>query len=118
MARYTKHNGKYSIKSKTYEMLAGTRAQVWHGTAYKTSGGLTKDHLVYINGRVKSKSKHISAKKDNRLVKHGYVTRKGKFGTFKVNGSSMKRKSRKSRKSRKRGGSGLSSRALNPADIV
>ena len=32
--------GKYSVSGKTFDVLIGTRAQVWHGTAYKTSGGL------------------------------------------------------------------------------
>jgi hypothetical protein len=33
-------DGKYHIKGKTYEMLIGSRAQVWHGTAFKTNGNL------------------------------------------------------------------------------
>ena len=40
-------DGKYHIKGKKFDMLEGSRAQVWHGTAYKTSGGLTRDHLFY-----------------------------------------------------------------------
>ena len=35
-------DGKYHIKGKKYELLRGSRAQVWHGTAYCTEGGLTK----------------------------------------------------------------------------
>ena len=27
--------GKYSVSGKTFDVLIGTRAQVWHGTAYK-----------------------------------------------------------------------------------
>ena len=38
-------DGKYHINGKTYPMLEGSRAQVMHGTAYKTPGGLTKSHL-------------------------------------------------------------------------
>ena len=98
MTRYTKtEDGNYKIQDKTYKMLTGSRAQVWHDTAYKTSGGLTKKNLVFLNGRVKSKAKHISAKKENRLVKHGYVTKKGAFGNVKVD----KKKSRSSKKSKK-----------------
>jgi hypothetical protein len=63
----------------------GTRAQVWHGTSKKTSGGLTKSDLMMNKaGRIVSKSKHFSAKKENRLLKHGYGTKKGKFGFVKV----------------------------------
>ena len=32
-------NGKYVIGGKTYEQLVGSRAQVMHGTAYKTGHG-------------------------------------------------------------------------------
>jgi hypothetical protein len=64
-----------------FEILIGTRAQVWHGTAYKTSGGLTKSDLLQNkSGRIVSKAKHSSAKRENRLVKAGYGTKKGKFG--------------------------------------
>lgn len=43
MTRYSKtSSGKYNIKGKMYEQLEGSRAQVYHGTAYKTSGGLKK----------------------------------------------------------------------------
>ena len=36
-----------------YSQTVGTRAQVWHGTAKKTSGGLTKKDLMMKNGRIK-----------------------------------------------------------------
>jgi hypothetical protein len=76
---------------KTY----GTRAEVWHGTAKKTSGGLTKGHLIKNkSGRIVSKAKHFTAKKENRLLKAGYGTQKGKFGFVKI-GSTKSRKSRK-----------------------
>lgn len=82
--------GKYSVSGKSYESLIGSRAQVWHGTAYKTSGGLTHSHLMKNkSGRVVSKAKHISAKKDKRLVKAGYLTKKGHFGFIKK-GKTMK----------------------------
>ena len=94
-------NGKYVVKGSNYEVLIGTRAQVWHGTAFKTSGGLTKTALFKNSaGRIVSKAKHFSAKKENRLVKAGYGTKKGKFGFVKLN----KRKSSSSSSSRKRGG--------------
>jgi hypothetical protein len=81
MTRYSKSNGKYHISGSTYPMLVGTRAQVWHGTAYKTSGGLKKQSLTKNkSGRIVSKSKHSSAKRENRLVKHGYGVWKGDNG--------------------------------------
>jgi len=81
--RFKRVNGKYIIKGKKYEQLVGSRAQVWHKTAYKTSGDLTRDKL-YQNkaGRIVSKIKHNTAKKEKRLEKAGYKTRKGHFGSF------------------------------------
>ncbi len=68
-----------------FEMTVGSRAQVWHGTAKHTSGGLTKSALLQNKaGRIVSKKKHASAKKDNRLVKAGFKTKKGSFGFVKV----------------------------------
>ena len=115
------------VKGKEYEMLIGTRAQVWHGTAYKTSGGLTKNDLLKTKrGRIVSKVKHESAKREKRLIKAGYGTKKGKFGFVKIGdtkkhsgkmGKSKKMgKSRKMRKSRKmKGGSGIQN-PLSPSD--
>jgi hypothetical protein len=108
-----------------YVQTVGTRAQVWHGTARKTSGGLTKNDLMKNKaGRIVSKAKHNTAKREMRLVKYGYGTKKGEFGMVKL-GKTKGRKSRSNR-SRKmrggikpipqmRGGSGLM--ALSPADI-
>jgi hypothetical protein len=77
-------DGKYHVHGKKYELLEGSRAQVWHGTAYKTAGGLTKDHLIMNkHGRIVSKKKHATAKREKRLEKAGYKTVKGKFGAVK-----------------------------------
>jgi hypothetical protein len=90
-----KENGKYVISGKSYNELFGSRAQVHNGTAYKTTGGLTKSNLVMNKwGRIVSANKHKTAKKEKRLQKYGYYTKKGKFGAVKRN-SSMKRKSQK-----------------------
>ena len=63
------------------------------------------------SGRIVSKAKHNSAKREKRLVKAGYLTKKGQFG-FVKNGKSMK-KGRKGKGSRKmRGGM----YALSPSD--
>ena len=59
----------------------GSRSQVMRGTANKTSGGLTKSQLKYNKqGKIVSKKASALAKKNNRLVKAGYITRKGQFG--------------------------------------
>jgi hypothetical protein len=95
-------DGMYHIKSAKYQLLEGSRAQVWHKTAYKTAGGLTRDKLLMNkNGRVVSKKKHNFAKKDKRLQKYGYYTRKGKFGFVKKETKKTK-KTRKTRKTKRK----------------
>jgi len=93
-------DGAYHINGKKFKELFGSRQQVMNGTAYKTAGELTKSHLMMNKwGRIVSRKKHATAKKEKRLVKHGYTAKKGKFGYVKV-GSKKNRKSKK-----KRGGS-------------
>ena len=75
----------------------GSRRQVWNGTAKRTSGGLTKSDLIMSHGRIVSRSKHFSAKKEMRLLKYGYGTQKGKFGYVKINKGKKGSKSRKMR---------------------
>lgn len=88
-------DGKYHINGAKYELLEGSRAQVWHGTAYKTPGNLLKSNLMMNkHGRIVSKRKHTTAKKDKRLVKAGFLTKKGTFGFIKKSAT----RSRKSRK--------------------
>jgi hypothetical protein len=116
MTRFTKtSSGKYMVSGKSYDMLVGTRAQVWHGTAYKTSGGLCKPSIMMNKaGRLVSKSKHNSAKREKRLVKAGFGTQKGKFGYVKLNGTSKRgRKGKRGKKSKMRGGDGTNY-ALSP----
>lgn len=72
----------------------GSRRQVWNGTCKKTSGGLTKSDLMMSHGHIVSKSKHFSAKKEMRLLKYGYGTKKGKFGYVKM-GTKRHRKGHK-----------------------
>lgn len=76
-------DGLYYIGSQTFDKLEGSRAEVGHGTAYKTSGGLLAKDLVYVKNRWKSKKKHETAKREQRLQKHGYFAQKGKFGYIK-----------------------------------
>jgi hypothetical protein len=70
----------------------GSRAQVWHGTAKKTSGGLTKSHLMMNkHGRIVSRKKHASGKKTiKNLKKLGYVAKKGQFKLFRKGNKSRK----------------------------
>lgn len=83
---------------KTYISKTGSRRQVFGTSAHKpsaymTTGGLTKSDLVLSHGRIVSKKKHLTAKKEKRLEKHGYFAKKGKFGY-------VKRKTRKTRKNK------------------
>jgi len=95
-------DGAYHINGKKFKELFGSRQQVMNGTAFKTAGELTKSHLMMNKwGRIVSRKKHATAKKEKRLVKHGYTAKKGKFGYIKIG-----KKSRKNRKSKKvKGGS-------------
>lgn len=92
-------DGMYHVNGKSFKKLIGTRAEVMHGTAYKTSGKLTKQQLIYSkSGRIVSKSKHVSAKNEKRLQKYGYTAKKGHFGPVKMSESRKNRKSRKNKK--------------------
>jgi len=113
MTKYSRTStGKYSVSGRTYEVLIGTRAQVWHGTAYKTTGGLCKSDLMQNKaGRIVSRAKHNTAKREKRLVKAGFLTKKGQFGFIK-NGKSMRKK--RGRKGSRKMRGGMS--ALSPSD--
>ena len=62
----------------------GTRAQVWHGTAHHTSGGLTRAHLKQNkHGRIVSRRASAAGKKAlKHLVKAGFKAKKGTFKLF------------------------------------
>ena len=61
----------------------GSRAQVMHGNAKMTGGGLRKKDLKYNKqGKIVSKKMSQRAKKEKRLQKAGYTTVKGQFGTI------------------------------------
>ena len=93
-------DGMYHISGNKYKILVGSRAQVWHGTAYKTAGGLVKKNLkMNKNGRIVSAKKHATAKKEKRLEKHGFFAKKGSFGAVKKEDKKTK-KSKKSKKSK------------------
>ena len=66
------------------KMTTGSKAQVWHGTAKHTSGGLTKKDLMRHKGKIVSRRKHAAGLKSiKRLRKLGYVAKKGTFKLFK-----------------------------------
>ena len=63
----------------------GSKAQVWHGSAKHTAGGLTKKELMKTkSGRIVSKKQHAAGLKAiKRLRKLGYTAKKGSFKLFK-----------------------------------
>ena len=81
----------------------GSRAQVWHGTARHTSGGLTKAQLFKDKyGNLKSRKASSLAKRKQNLKKHGWGVQKGKFGAVRVDDTRRSRRSRSARRSSKR----------------
>ena len=65
-------SGTYDVGGKQYELLLGTRQEVWDGKAYKTSGGLLKNELILNkHGNIVSKRKSISETQLNRLFTAG-----------------------------------------------
>jgi hypothetical protein len=81
----TRKNNKNSMMGGARIPAKGTKAQVWHGTARHTSGGLTKKDLMKTKkGRIVSRKKHAAGKKAlKNLVKAGYKAKKGTFKLFK-----------------------------------
>ena len=91
------------MAKKTFKKTFGSRAEVFHGNAKKTTGGLMKKDLVKNkHGEIVSKKKHRTAKKEKRLQQHGYYTTKGKFGFVKRTPQSSKSK-KSQRKTAKKG---------------
>jgi hypothetical protein len=90
------------MSNSEFKKTIGTRAEVYHGTARRTSGGLTKSELMMNkHGRIVSKKKHNTAKKEMRLVKYGFVTKKGKFGYVKTKSKRSSSRSRSRGRSRR-----------------
>ena len=96
-------DGKYHIDGKKFDQLVGSRAQVFHGTAYKTTSSAVKPKGDALTRKHLKKNKHgriVSVAKSakgpmmlKRLHNKGYFTRKGHFGAVK--------KTAKGRRSRK-----------------
>ena len=80
--RTTRKNNMYGGSRM---QTVGSKAQVWHGTAKHTSGGLTRKSLMKTKkGRIVSRKKHAAGKKAlKNLVKAGFKAKKGTFKLFK-----------------------------------
>ena len=86
----------FHVSGKRFPHLIGSRAQVMNKTAYKTTGGLcTGDLMMNKWGRIVSRLKHKTAKREKRLEKAGFFAQKGKFGVVKKEGTKKRRTSRK-----------------------
>lgn len=65
------------------KLTVGSKAQVFHGTAKKTAGGLKKGDLMKHNGRIVSKKQHAAGLQAiKRLRAKGFVAKKGEFKLF------------------------------------
>jgi hypothetical protein len=84
-SRTRKHHKHHKTMDGGAKMTVGTKAQVFHGTAKHTSGGLTKKDLMKTKrGRIVSRKKHTLGKKAlKNLKKAGFVAKKGTFKLFK-----------------------------------
>ena len=86
-----------------FEKKYGSRAEVMHGVAEMTTGRRRKSYFFKNkHGEIVSKKLSLLAKKDKRLEKAGYFTRKGVFGAFKKESKSAKAKKSKKAKTAKR----------------
>lgn len=84
----------------------GSRAEVMHGTAKRTSGGLTKKDLKYNKwGSIVSRKRSERARKEKRLERAGWTAKKGKFGAVPIKGAKTAKKhqgrARRSRRHRR-----------------
>jgi hypothetical protein len=95
-------DNKYIINGKKFDILIGSRRQVWNGTAYKTNPGkkaLTKKHLIQKkNGNIVSKKKSATAKRQRNLGKYIDIARKNKGKKFTKMTKGMVKKSTKKQK--------------------
>ncbi len=97
---------KYLINGKKYDMLVGSRRQVWNGTAYKTNPGkkaLTKKHLMQKkNGNIVSKRKSATAKRQKNLGKYIDLARKNKGKKFQKMTKGLMKTKRKPKKTKRK----------------
>ena len=89
-ATSTMMGGQNNMRNMTTTQMGGalravgSHAEVWHGTARHTSGGLKKKDLMKNkHGRIISRRKHALGKKAlKNLVKAGFKAKKGTFKLF------------------------------------
>lgn len=85
MANRTRKNKNNNTQAGGAKVArVGTRAQVWHGTAHHTSGGLTRAAFKKNkHGRIVSRKASAAGKKAlKHLVKAGFKAKKGTFKLF------------------------------------
>lgn len=102
-------DGGVIVAGKKYAMLVGSRAQVWHGTAYKTNPGkkaLTKKHLMQKkDGKIVSRKKSQTAKRQKHLGAYIDLARRRRGKSFqKMKKGMVKTKKRRRKSSKKRRG--------------
>jgi hypothetical protein len=83
-SRKNRRNTRRNVMEGGAKKATGTKAEVFHGTARHTSGGLTKKDLVKTKrGRIVSRRKQAAGKKAIRKLRAmGYVAKKGQFKLF------------------------------------
>jgi DVNP family/MSV199 domain len=61
-------DGLYHIDGNTFKILRGTRADVWNGKSYQTTGGVPKSGLIInVTGKIVSKVKSVEGHKNNKF---------------------------------------------------
>lgn len=88
--------------SASPSLTVGSKAQVFHGTAKRTSGGLVKADLMQTaKGRIVSKKAHAAGLVAiKRLRNAGFVAKKGEFTLFKKGSPKAKAPAASQRKTR------------------
>lgn len=78
------NNAKPGMMGGGHMMTIGSKAQVYHGTAHHTKGGLTrKDLMRNKRGKIVSRKQAAAGKKAyRRLTAAGYKPKKGQFKLF------------------------------------
>jgi len=84
------------------QVTVGSKAQVFHGTAKRTSGGLVKADLMKTDkGRIVSKKAHAAGLVAiKRLRNAGFIAKKGEFTLFKKGSPKAKSPAKSQRKTR------------------
>jgi hypothetical protein len=88
MAQTRRNRSRKNMTRKAQEggkmKAVGSKAEVFHGTAKHTSGGLHKKDLMKTKkGRIVSRRKHaLGQKAIKTLRKMGYIAKKGTFKLF------------------------------------